>query len=70
MFKKYKPLEAIKPEPATSCSQPTLNQIPEEETMNDLNKENITIAMIADEYAKHLKFNKTAKAILLRFCAK
>jgi len=42
--------------PATPCSQPTPT-IPEEETM----KENITIAMTADEYAKYKKSNKTAK---------
>lgn len=44
--------------PATPCSQPTLNPIPEDDTMNT---NNITIAMTADEYAKHLKSNKTAK---------
>ena len=84
VFKKYKPLEAAKPNPATprvtvdyshnyndcvsytknpfspatSCSQPTLKPIPEEETMNPI-KENITIAMTADEYAKYQKSNKS-----------
>jgi len=49
--------------PATPCSQPTLNPIPEEETMPTMTpiKENITIAMTADEYAKYQKSSKTAK---------
>ena len=47
--------------PATPCSQPTLNPIPEEDTMNDLNKKNISISMTADEYAKYQKSNKPTK---------
>ena len=67
MFKKYNHLEATKPEPAAPCSQHDdivdaisyiTQTIPEEETMN---KENITIAMTADEYAKYQKSNKLTK---------
>lgn len=50
------PLDEISP--ATPCSLPTLNPIPEEEAMN---KDNITIAMTADEYAKYQKSNKPTK---------
>ena len=68
-FKKYNPLEAIKPEPAAPCSQHDdivdaisyiTQTIPEEETMNTTT-ENITIAMTADEYAKYQKSNKLTK---------